>query len=98
MTDQQNTDNSFTVPSDPEVRKRIRQAVAEASAQLQMISDRKEALKEIAKMAKDELEVPKRTFNKMVKAFHKQEYAAIVHDNEVFQTFYESIMEDASQT
>ena len=88
------SDDNFTVPTDPDIRKRIRQAVAEASAQLRMIEDRKEAIKDIVTMAKDDLSVPKRTFNKMVKAFHKQEYAAIVHENETFQLFYENIMED----
>lgn len=91
MLDEQ---NDFTVPSDPEVRKRIRQAVAEASAQLQMIDDRKEALKAIVEMVKEDLEVPKKTFNKMVKAFHNQSYPAIVQENEVFQAFYDNIMED----
>ena len=88
------TTNDFTVPSDPQTRKRIRQAVAEASAILQKIDDNKSALKDIGAMAKDDLGVPKRTFTKMVKTFHKQEYAAVVQDNEVFQLFYENIMED----
>lgn len=93
MTDEA---NDFTVPSDPEIRKRIRDAVAEASAQLQMIDDRKAVLKDIVDMAKTDLEVPKKIFNKMVKAFHKQVYQAMAHDNEVFQLFYENVMEDTT--
>lgn len=89
--------NDYTVPSDPSIRKSIRAAVAEASAVLSMIEGQKEQLKAIVARAKEELDVPKRTFNKMVKTFHKQEYAAVVHENEVFQLFYENIMEDTSK-
>lgn len=86
--------NEFILPSDPAVRKAIRDAVTEASNVLTMIEGQKEALKAIVSRVKEDLEVPKRTFNKMVKTFHKQEYAAVVHENEVFQVFYENIMED----
>lgn len=89
-------DQNFTVPSDPAIRKKIRDAVAEASAVQQMIDDKKETLKDISKAAKDNLEVPPRTFKRMVKAFHKQNYTDVVHEDEVFQTFYESVMEDKS--
>jgi Transcriptional regulator DsbA len=86
-------DNS-EVPQDPEVRKSIRLAVAEASAVLKQVEDKKSLLKDIIDRAKDELGVPKKTFNKMVKAYHKQQYAAIIHENELFQTMYETVMED----
>ncbi len=87
-------DTELAVPSDPAIRKKIRDAVAEASAILQMIDDRKEQMKDIVNMAKDDLEVPKRTFNRMVKAFHKQSYVDMVQDDNTFQLFYENIMED----
>jgi hypothetical protein len=88
------TDNSeIALPSDPEVRNRIKQAVLEGSAAVQLIEDRKAAYNDIVKMVKDDLGLPKGTFKKMVKAYHKQQYAAIVHENEVFQVMYENIME-----
>jgi len=89
-----NENNDYTVPSDPAIRKRIRDAVSEASAVQQKIDDYKAALKDIVEVAKTDLEVPKKTFTKMVKTFHKQEYAAVRYDNEVFQEFYETVMED----
>ena len=91
MSDNQ---NDFTVPQDPEVRKRIRQAVAEAAAVLAKIDLFKGSLKDIVTSAKDELEVPKKTFNKMVKAYHKNSYSTLKQDSEVFELFYETIMED----
>lgn len=93
MTENQ---NDFTVPQDPEVRKRIRQAVAEAAAILEKVELFKGSLKDIVTLAKDDLEVPKKTFNKMVKAYHKNSYPALKQESEVFELFYENIMEDAT--
>ena len=88
------TETNFTVPSDPELRKRIRDAVAQASAVTQMIEDQKSALKDVVTFAKEELEVPKKIFTKMVKAFHQQSYPAMAQETEIFELFYETIMED----
>jgi len=96
MTDQNITD--YVVPSDPETRRRIRQAVSEASDILTMIDGQRDTLKENKKHAKDELGVPTKIYNKMVRAFHKQKYSEIVADNEAFELFYGNIMEDPTTT
>lgn len=91
------TENSnFTVPADPELRRKIRDAVAEASNLMTMLEACREKLKEHKKAACDELEVPKKIFNKMVKAYHKQDYPITQQENEVFELFYENVMEDKS--
>jgi aminopeptidase C len=89
-------ENNFTVPADPEVRRKIREAVAEASAQMTMIEDRRAVMKDIKTMAKDDLGVPPKTFNRMVKAFHNQQYSEMVHEDVCFQVFYENIIEKTS--
>jgi hypothetical protein len=88
--------DNYEVPQDPEIRKSIRNCIAEADAALSEIERKKENLKDIIDRAKDELGVPKKTFNKMVKAFHKQQFSAIIHENEVFQNYYEAVIEDAT--
>lgn len=87
-------DENYTVPSDPAIRKAIRDAIQEASAQMQMVSDRKEAIKEIAANVEETYNVPKKVFNKLAKVFHQQSYANVVHEDEVFQLFYENIVGD----
>lgn len=88
-------ENNYTVPNDPEVRRRIREHVQEAAAQHAMIDGYKEHLKEIANNAEKELEVPKKIFNKMVTAFRKDKFKQMSNDNEIFEEFYEKIMEDS---
>lgn len=88
--------DNLEVPQDPEIRKKIRECVDEASLALREVESKKALLKDIVDRANDELGVPKRTFNKMVKAFHKQQYTAIIHENELFQLYYENVMEDPS--
>lgn len=90
------SDNELLIPSDPAIRKKIRDAVQEASAQLQMIADRKAAIKDIADVVEADFQVPKKTFNRIVKAFHKQIYTDMVNEDEQFQLLYENIMENKS--
>lgn len=89
-------DQELIIPSDPAIRKKIRDAVQEASAQLQMIDDRKAAIKDIAELVETDYQVPKKTFNRIVKAFHKQIYTDMVAEDETFQVLYENIMENKS--
>jgi hypothetical protein len=83
----------FTVPSDPAVRKKIRDAIHEASGALQFIADKREFMKDIAAGVEEEYGVPKKVFNKMVKTFHKQSYAVVVQEDTQFQLFYENIVD-----
>ena len=89
-------ENNYTVPQDPEVRRRIREHVREAAAQHVLIDGYRENIKEIAKNAEEELEVPKKVFNKMVTAFRKDKFRQMSNDNEIFEEFYEKIMEDTT--
>lgn len=86
-------EENFTVPSDPKVRNAIRDAVQEAAAVLVQQDALKDAMKDIVERMAEEFEVPKRTFKRMVKAFHKQNFLEISQDDEVFQTFYETCVE-----
>lgn len=90
------SDNELILPSDPAIRKKIRDAVQEASAQQQMVDDRKEAIKDIANLVETDYQIPKKVFNRMVKAFHKQMYIDMVSEDETFQALYEGVMENKS--
>ena len=71
-----------------------RDAVKEASDVMTMIDAQKDALKEIVDRVNEDLEVPKKIFNKMAKTFHKQSYQNVLNDDTTFQLFYETIIED----
>lgn len=87
------TDN-FILPTDPEQRRKIRENVKEASDVMTMIVAQRDTLKNIKDRAVKELGVPKKILNKMIKAFHKQDFPTISQENEMFELFYENIIGD----
>lgn len=91
--EQENSNEEMSLPSDPKVRQQIKDCVIEAAGIQSQMDSYREALKEIRERVAKELGTPKRTFNRMVKTFHKQNYAAVAQDDEVFQIFYENIIE-----
>lgn len=91
------TDN-FELPSDPELRRKIRELVKEAADIMTMIAAQREALKDAKARAVEELEVPKKILNKMIKAFYNQDFPLISQENEMFELFYENIIGDAVST
>jgi hypoxanthine phosphoribosyltransferase len=96
MTDQNITD--YIVPSDPVVRQQIRAKVLEAVGLVDHIAGTRETIKAIRDTVKNDLGVPTKIFNQMVKATHKHKYSEMVADNEAFELFYGNIMEDSSTT
>ena len=88
-------ENNYTVPQDPEVRRRIRDAVKEAAGQHSIIEGYKANIKNITDNVAEELEVPKRIFGKMVTAYRKDKFKEMSADNEIFEEFYEKVMGDS---
>lgn len=91
------TDN-FELPSDPELRRKIREAVKEAADIMTMIAAQREALRDAKSRIVEELEVPKKILNKMIKAYYNQDFPAISQENEMFELFYENIIGETSST
>jgi len=85
-------DNEFELPTDPKIIKKIKDAIQEGSAVLQMVDDRKAQLKDISDAMHEEFQIPKKLFNKMVKTFHKNDYNNIVQEDTTFQYLYENII------
>lgn len=83
----------FQVPTDPNEITKIRQAVKEASAMLQMIDDRREQYKDTATYVNEEFGLPKKQFNKLVRTHHKQNYGEVSKEADTFQVLYEVIVE-----
>lgn len=89
--------SDFSMPTNPDDVKRIQNAVLEISAQMQMIADRQENIKEIKKDLKDSFDMPTGLVNKLVKAHFEQKYAEMTEENSVFELVYETIFSDASE-
>lgn len=90
--------DDYTVPSDPKVQKKIRDAVYDISAQLQMIQDRREAIKEMVAAIHEEVGIPKKVMNKMARTHFKGNYQEVAKEDDVFQLFYETLLEKTQST
>lgn len=84
--------NDFSLPSNPDDILRIKNAIIEASAQKQMIADRTENIKEMAKDMKETFDMPTKLFNQLVKAHHKQMYDEMTQENSTFEVVYETVL------
>lgn len=82
---------NIIVPSNPADLLKIKQAIKNASDCLVRIEGEKEELKAIAEMVNEDVAIPKPIFNKMVRAYHKQEYDKIIADVEDFSALYEAV-------
>ena len=76
---------------DPEIRKKIRSALGEASASLTRIEAERDLIKEIVKALAEDHQLSKKALNKMVRVYHKQSFAKEVEESDEFLTMYETV-------
>ena len=86
------SESEFELPSDPEALKRIKNAIEEIVAQERMIADRKDGIKDVKNMLKDEFNMPTSLAGKLVKAFHDDDYQEIVGANSTFELVREAVL------
>lgn len=86
------TAKTIIVPTNPKDLERILKAVKSASDCLIRIDSEREELKAIAELMQEELELPKKYFNKMVKVYYKASFDKEVQDQEDFQQLYEAVI------
>ena len=86
----------FTLPSSQKDREKIRKMLEECSGQLQMIDDRKNAVKELIASVAEEFDIPKKILSKAATAFFKNNYAELSSENTIFEILYEGVLSDAS--
>lgn len=85
----------FVLPTRPEDQEKINNAIAEISAQQQMIKDRQENIKEIKADLKETFEMPPSLIAKLVKALDDETYIAMTTENSQFELVRETLMGDA---
>jgi flagellar motor switch protein FliG len=83
--------SNIIIPSDPQTRKVILDAMKEMSNSMTRIDSEKELMKEIVEEVSDKTEVPKKYLNKMARIYHKQNISEVKAENDDLETLYEAV-------
>jgi hypothetical protein len=73
-------------------RKKLFDAIVECSNSMVRIEGEKDFIKEATKKVCEDLKLPKRLVNRLVKVYHKQNYDEEVATHEQFEQLYETIV------
>lgn len=83
---------SANILSNPEDRKKLLGVLRECSGSLARIEGERTFIKEAVTDICEQLQLPKKLVNKMVKVYHKQNYAEEIAAHDTFETLYESVV------
>jgi len=86
----------MSLPSDPAARKAIKNCMDELSASMVRTEGEREFIKEAINTICEEYEMNKKTFRKLAKVYHKQNFSKEVAENEEFVTMYEQLTGETS--
>jgi hypothetical protein len=86
----------MSLPSDPAARKAIKKCMDELSASMARIDGERDFIKEAINNCCEEYEMNKRTFRKLAKVYHKQNFSKEVAEHEEFETMYEQLTGETS--
>lgn len=73
-------------------RKKLFDAIRECSNSMTRMSAEKDYIKDSIKSVCDDLKLPKRLVNRLVKVYHKQNYDEEVATHEQFEQLYQTIV------
>ena len=79
------------IPSSLTDRKAILDCMKELSASMTRAEGEREFQREAIKELCDNLELSKKTFRRMAKVYHKQNFTKEIEEHEEFETMYETI-------
>ena len=79
------------IPSSPEDRKTILDCMKELSASMTRVEGERDFQREAVKDLCDKLELSKKTFRRMAKVYHKQNFNKEIEEHEEFEEMYETI-------
>ena len=79
------------IPSSPTDRKAILDCMKELSASMTRTEGEREFQREAINELCDNLELSKKTFRRMAKVYHKQNFTKEIEEHEEFETMYETI-------
>jgi len=86
----------MSLPSDPADRKAIKKCMDELSASMARIDGERDFIKEAIVNICEEYEMSKKTFRRLAKVYHKQNFSKEVAEHEEFETMYEQLTGETS--
>jgi hypothetical protein len=86
----------MSLPSDPAARKAIKKCMDELSASMARIDGERVFIKEAIVNICEEYEMSKKTFRRLAKVYHKQNFSKEVAEHEEFETMYEQLTGETS--
>jgi hypothetical protein len=86
----------MSLPSDPAARKAIKKCMDELSASMARIDGERDFIKEAINNICEEYEMSKKTFRRLAKVYHKQNFSREVAEHEEFETMYEQLTGETS--
>ena len=86
----------MSLPSDPAARKAIKKCMDELSASMARIDGERDFIQEAIDNICEEYEMSKKTFRKLAKVYHKQNFSKEVAEHEEFETMYEQLTGETS--
>ena len=81
----------MTIPSSPTDRKAILECMKEISASMTRTEGEREFVREAIKEICEKYQLSKKTFRRMAKVYHKQNFSLELEEHEEFETMYETI-------
>ena len=87
--------NQVNMPNDPEIQKKIKDALFEASCSYTRIAGEKDFLKELFADLSEAVDLPKNYLQKISKLYHSQNVNEVVADQESVQELYYKIFPEA---
>lgn len=87
------TETSFTIPSDPAARKAILDGIKEISNQWAVVDGYKNSVKDILETLSEKHELPKKYLRRLARTYHNQTFEAQQSENDEFSILYETIVE-----
>jgi DNA repair ATPase RecN len=83
--------SNVTLPSSPEDRKKILNAIQEISNSLTRIEAERDLIKEILVDVQDNFNLPKKYTRKVAKIYHKQNFSEVQQEQEELEAIYETV-------
>lgn len=86
------TTANFTLPSSPEDRRKIKNAMDEISASWTRMEGERNLVNDTLRELCKTYSLPKRAFRKLVKVYHTQSFNEEVASHEEFEAMYEELV------
>lgn len=82
---------NIIVPSSPEDRKAIKNALQEISSSFTRMEAERDLIKDILQTVQDNQNIPKKYVRKLAKIYHKQNFSEVQQEQDDVETLYETV-------